>query len=318
MRARSSSSPRLYWCKRSKVIKHRRDSLNSAFWLNLISLDVEVLNQHGEPVPDLKRSDFAIREDDKPREISSFAWVTGQPVSLTIILDTSAVTSEKLSLAKEYITLLAHLLAREDEIFAFTHITIVTPGWSRTSLATGWPGLRLLKNVGVTSGQKRTFFKDLFGPGTGAALSVDLALLNASKGGNERKALLVVSDRHKGLGKATYDHVRESGCAIFILSLSGSAEALAELEADPSDKGPACPRVRRTPVRGGRPGHEARLPVHRLRTEESLHYHLSDGNRGATTRAAQDRNADPGAALHHPCAPQLHDPTSKIDPTWIW
>jgi hypothetical protein len=31
-----------------------------------------------------------VRENDEPKEISSFAWVTDQPVSLTVILDTSA------------------------------------------------------------------------------------------------------------------------------------------------------------------------------------------------------------------------------------
>ncbi len=204
--------------------------------VDLISLDVEVLNQGGEPVADLKRDDFAIREDAEPREISSFAWVTGQPVSLTVILDTSALTTEKLSLAKEYITLLAHLLGREDEICLYTYDyrdAWLEQDFTRDRLAL----ITALENVGVTSGKKRTFFKDLFGHGPRAALSIDLALLNVSKGGNERKALLLISDRHKGLGKATVDHVNQSGRATFILSLSDSAESLAALEGDPSGKG---------------------------------------------------------------------------------
>jgi VWFA-related protein len=204
--------------------------------VNLVSLDVEVLNQQGEPVPDLKRSDFAIKEDDKPREISSFAWVTGQPVSLTMILDTSALTTEKLSVAKQYITLLAHLLARDDEICLYTfdyRDAYLEQDFTRDRLDL----VTALENVGVTSGKKRTFFKDQFGHEPRAALSVDLALLNSSKGKNERKALLVVSNRHKGLGKATIDHANEAGCAIFILSLSGSAAALPALETDSSDKG---------------------------------------------------------------------------------
>ncbi len=204
--------------------------------VNLSSLDVEVLSQNGEPIPNLKQSDFAVREDDKPREISSFAWVTTQPVSLTVILDTSALTTEKLSLAKEYITLLAHLLSREDEICLYTYDyrdAWLEQDFTRDRLAL----ITALENVGVTSGKKRTFFKDLFGHGPRAALSIDLALLNASRGSNERKALLLVSDRHKGLGKATVDHVNESGRATFVLSLSDSAESLAQLEGDRSGKG---------------------------------------------------------------------------------
>jgi hypothetical protein len=37
--------------------------------------------------------------------------------------------------------------------------------------------------------------------------------------------------------EATDDHVSKSGCAIYVLSLSDSSEALAELETDASDKG---------------------------------------------------------------------------------
>jgi VWFA-related protein len=204
--------------------------------VDLISLDVEVLSQSGEPVPDLTRSDFAIREDGKPREISSFAWVTGQPVSLTVILDTSAVTTEKLSLAKDYVTLLAHLLAPEDEICLYTYGH--RAAWLEQNFTRERPVLvEALENIGVTPGKKRTFFRERFGPEPQAGLSVDLALRNAAKGSYGRKVILVVSDRHKGLGEATEDHVSKSDCTVYILSLSGAAQALAELEADPSDKG---------------------------------------------------------------------------------
>ena len=204
--------------------------------INLVSLDIEVLNEHGEPVSDLTRSDFAVRENEKLRDISTFAWVTGQPVSLTVILDTSAVTPEELSLAKEYVTLLAHLLAREDEICLYTYD--YRDAWLEQDFTRDRPALvAALENIGVTSGKKRTFFKDQFGAGPRAGLSIDLALRNASKGRNERKALIVVSNRHNGLGEATRDHVNESGCAVFTLSLSRTAEGLAELEADTSEKG---------------------------------------------------------------------------------
>lgn len=204
--------------------------------VDLISLDVEVLNQNGEPVHGLMRDDFAIREDGKPREISSFAWVAGQRVSLTVILDTSAVTTEKLSLAKEYILLLAHLLAPEDEICLYTYD--YTDAWLEQNFTRERLALfEALENIGVTSGRKRTFFRELFGPEPRAGLGIDVALLNASKGSNERKALLIVSGRHKGLGEATDDHVSSSACAVYFLSLSGTAETVAELEADSSDKG---------------------------------------------------------------------------------
>ncbi len=204
--------------------------------VDLISLDVEVLNENGEPVRDLTRSDFAIREDGKPREISSFAWVKKQPVSLTVVLDTAAVTMERLSQAREYVTLLAHLLAPEDEICLYTYDyrdARLELNFTRERSAL----VEALENIGVTPGKKRTFFREQFGPEPQAGLSVDLAILHASQGGNERKAILVVSDRHKGLGEATADHVSRSDCAIYVLNLSGPAGALVDLEADPSHKG---------------------------------------------------------------------------------
>ncbi len=204
--------------------------------IDLVSLDVEVLNQDGEPVSGLGRLDFSVRENDKPREISSFAWVTDEPVSLTVILDTSAVTTEKLSVAKAYATLLAHLLAREDEICVYSY------DYRNASLEQNFTTDRLtlidtLENIGVTSGKKRTFFKDRFGGGPRAGLAMDLALRNSSRGRNERKALLVVSDRNKGLGVGTREHVSEADCVVFFLNLSGAAPGLPELESDASDRG---------------------------------------------------------------------------------
>jgi len=188
--------------------------------VDLVALDVEVLDPQGEPVTGLQRNDFIIRENGIPREISSFAWVSGQPISLTAILDTSAVTPNSLSIAKEFIVLLAHLLARQDEVCLYSF------DYRDAYLEQDFTGdrpllLRALENIGVTPPKKRSFLRGLFGKPPRAGLSIDVALLNASRGRNQRKALIFVSNRFRGLGQATLDHVLESGVPVFLLSLVG-------------------------------------------------------------------------------------------------
>ena len=279
--------------------------------VSLVSLDVEVLNQHGEPVPDLKRSDFAVLENDKPRDISTFARVTGQPVSLTVILDTSAATSEELSLAKEYVTLLAHLLAREDEICLYTYD--YRDAWLEQNFTRDRPALvAALENIGVISGKKRTFFKDQFGAGPRAGLSIDLALRNASKGNNERKVLLVVSNRHNGLGEATRDHMNGSGYAVFTLSLSSTADGLAELEADTSEKARLARESggRQFATEGQDVTRVCRSIAYALKNHYTITYLTEIGAQPQGSNRIEVLVPARNDIVH---APQLHDPTSKID-----
>ncbi len=204
--------------------------------VDLVSLDVEVLDLRGQPMAGLAAKDFIVRENDEPKAISSFAWVTDQPVSLTVILDTSAITSDRLSLAREFILLLAHVLARKDEVCLYTFD--YRDAYLERDFTTDRTLLvDALENIGVTSGKKHTFFRDFMGKPPRLALCIDLAMMHAGNAHNERRALLVVSNRHKGLGGATLDHAREAGWPIFNLIFAEDRESLATLEQDQTDKG---------------------------------------------------------------------------------
>ena len=61
--------------------------------VNLVSLDVEVLDQPGNPIPGLTRNDFVVKENGRTMEITNFAWLADRPVSLAMVLDTSAISS---------------------------------------------------------------------------------------------------------------------------------------------------------------------------------------------------------------------------------
>jgi len=188
--------------------------------VDLVSLDVEVLDPQGEPVSGLQRDDFAVREDGLPRAVSSFAWVSGQPVSLTAILDTSSVTPDNLTIAREHIVLLAHLLAREDEVclfsFDYRDAYLECDFTSDRTLL-----VEALENIGVTQRKKRSHLGSLFGNPPRSGLGIDAALQNASRGRNRRKALILVTNRLSGLGPATLDHLRESGLPAYLLSIAG-------------------------------------------------------------------------------------------------
>jgi VWFA-related protein len=188
--------------------------------VDLVALDIEVLDALGEPVTGLQRNDFTVREGGIPREISSFAWVSGQPISLTAILDTGAATPDDFSIAKESVVLLAHLLAREDEVCLYSYD--YRDAYMEQEFTSDRPRLvQAMENVGVIPRKKASFLRNLFGTPPRAGLSIDAALLNASRGKNQRKALILVSHSLQGLGQATLDHVLESGVPVFLLSIAG-------------------------------------------------------------------------------------------------
>ena len=191
--------------------------------VDLVALDVEVLDPQGEPVTGLRREEFTVREDGVQREISSFAWVSNQSVSLTAVLDSSSVSSVDLSIAKQSIALLAHLLAHEDEVCLYSYD--YRDAYLELDFSTDRPLLvQTLENIGVPSQNKRGFLKGLFGNPPRAGLGLDLALLNVPRGRNQRKAVLLISNRLQGLGQGTLDHVLELGASVFLLSVAGAGD----------------------------------------------------------------------------------------------
>jgi VWFA-related protein len=203
--------------------------------VDLVSLDVEVLDRARNPVMGLKREDFTVKEDGKPVEISNFSWVSDRPVSLTIVLDTSALPQEHLSAARKLISRLAHLLGRNDEICLYTfdardaylELNFTT---DRLSL------IEAMENIGVPRGGGMGFLKRMLGSDPPTALAIDLALMNSGKAHNEKKALLVISNRFKGLGPATVDHVQMAGCTLLAIEFANKANALLTLWGDQISK----------------------------------------------------------------------------------
>jgi len=199
--------------------------------VNVVSLDVEILDRAGNPVLNLAQEDFVVREEGKAMALTSFARLQDRPVSLAIVLDTSAISLEKLSAAKQFIFQLIHLLARNDDICLYTF------GTRDAHLEQDFTKNRrllvdALENISVRSHGTGGVLAELLGAEPRTALGIDLALLNLRKTNNGKKALLVISNRFRGLGPATVDHVQDSGFTLLTLGFSNKAALFVTLGGD--------------------------------------------------------------------------------------
>ena len=184
--------------------------------VELVSLDAEVLDKQGNPVTDLKMEDFDIQENGKAMEITHFARLKDRPVTLAIVLD-NVLPREQLRVAREYVMQLIHLLARDDEICLYTFD--VEDAYLEQDFTTDrFTLVEALQNIDVAPGGLKAFWKKLYGATPRTGLGIDRALQNLKQGQKEKRAVLVVSNRFKGLGPATVEHVQESGYTLLTLA----------------------------------------------------------------------------------------------------
>ncbi len=87
--------------------------------VNLIKVPITVFDEHGDIVTDLRRQDFRLWEDSAPQQIRSFGLDTN-PVSVVLVLDTSATVKKELNKIKEAAEDFASALSREDRISVIT------------------------------------------------------------------------------------------------------------------------------------------------------------------------------------------------------
>ena len=99
------------------------------------------------------------------------------------------------------------------------------------------PLIDALDNIGVPSRGSGGILKELFGVQPLTGLAIDRALSKLRKTNNGKKALLVISNRFRGLGPATVEHVRESGCTLLTLGFGNTAALLITLGGDRISKG---------------------------------------------------------------------------------
>jgi len=201
--------------------------------VNMVSIDVEVLDKNGDPVLGLTESDFLVKENGREVKISNFSKWTDRPVSLAIILDTSTIKLDKLTVAKEHIFQMLHIFDRNDELSLFSFDN--RNAWLEADLTHDKKHIiDALYNISVPSSRRRGDggFSEYMGKIPYTSLAIDKALLNIEKSNLPRKALLVISNRFRGLGPATVDHIRDSGCTLFTLGFTNKTATLATILGD--------------------------------------------------------------------------------------
>lgn len=69
--------------------------------VNVVNLFFNVKDKHGNLIPDLKKEDFQVLEDGKPQTVKYFSAESNQPLTLGILIDTSASQERVLPMEKE-------------------------------------------------------------------------------------------------------------------------------------------------------------------------------------------------------------------------
>lgn len=86
--------------------------------VNVVNLFFNVKDKHGMLVPNLSKDDFAVLEDGKPQTIKYFSADADQPLTLGIMIDTSASQERVLDIEQqECAAFLRQVLRPKDEAF---------------------------------------------------------------------------------------------------------------------------------------------------------------------------------------------------------
>lgn len=173
---------------------------------------VTVLNQRGNYVTDLQKSDFKLYIDGQQRPIEFFRQDLNTPVSLGILVDTSGSMDPKLMQAQSAITELINNLNEQDDVFLFAFSSepfLLQPFTTDHRLVI--QRLSLLHAFGQTA---------LFD-------TILQGLFLVRHGRWDKKALLVVTDGMDNTSEATVAEVvheaRREGVLIYSIGIGESA-----------------------------------------------------------------------------------------------
>jgi Ca-activated chloride channel homolog len=190
------------------------DSFRFKSGVELINVTATVLDSSGRFVPNLRKEDFTVYEDDQPQTVTHFSSER-VPVSLGIALDTSgSMAGDKIRAAQSALDrFLFDLLDRNDEIFVylFSNYPRLLQGWTtdRTLLS------RALGRI-VPNG------------GTALYDAVEDSIPLTAKGQNAKKALLIISDGNDTASRAgireVKQQIRESETLVYAIGIDGSEE----------------------------------------------------------------------------------------------
>ncbi len=179
--------------------------------VDFVAIHATITDSNGRFVPDLRKEDFAVYEDDQRVDVTHFS-VDRVPVSLGVALDTSdSMAGEKIKAARRALEgLLRDLGSQQDEIFLyrFGDFPILVQDWTADRQLVG----RVLERTAPTGG-------------TAMYDTVAAAIALAATGRNQKKALLVVSDGNDTSSRIGLrdlkERIRESDALVYAIGIDG-------------------------------------------------------------------------------------------------
>jgi Ca-activated chloride channel family protein len=180
--------------------------------VELINVTATVTDASGRFVPDLRKEDFLVYEDDQLQTITHFN-AERVPVSLGIVLDTSgSMAGDKIRAAQGALNrFLYDLLNRDDELFLyrFSNDALLLQSWTTDRALLSRALARIVPNGG-----------------TAMYDTIVEAVPLAQRGQYTKKALLVISDGNDTASRASIVEVkqliRESEVLVYAVGIDGS------------------------------------------------------------------------------------------------
>jgi VWFA-related protein len=84
--------------------------------VNVVNLFFNVKDKHGMLIPNLTKTDFEVVEDGKPQTIKYFSSESNQPLTLGIMIDTSASQTRVLEIEQEACAQFLHAVLRDKDL----------------------------------------------------------------------------------------------------------------------------------------------------------------------------------------------------------
>jgi len=84
--------------------------------VNVVNLFFNVKDKHGALIPNLTKNDFEVLEDGKPQTIKYFSAESNQPLTLGIMIDTSASQTRVLTIEQESCAEFLHSVLRDKDL----------------------------------------------------------------------------------------------------------------------------------------------------------------------------------------------------------
>jgi VWFA-related protein len=84
--------------------------------VNVVNLFFNVKDKHGMLIPNLNKDDFQVFEDGKPQTVKYFAAESNQPLTLGIMIDTSASQTRVLTIEQESCAQFLHEVLRQKDL----------------------------------------------------------------------------------------------------------------------------------------------------------------------------------------------------------